>query len=246
MIHYHGGPITPLAVGHDLWKGRHGFVSFARPEQTAFAAEICQSFAIDNGAFTIWRKGGQLDVAAYAEYVREWMRHPSFDWCLIPDAIGGDEKDNNILTAEWLLRERMPMAISVPVWHLHESLERLRYLCLAYPRVALGSSGQWASPGTQDWFDRMHDVMGAVCDEDGRPRVKLHGLRMLRNTITSQLPLASADSTNVAQNHLRTRKRYALTPGMGALVMAANIEHHPTAARYTGTRGTQENLELAG
>lgn len=42
--------------------------------------------------------------------------------------------------------------------------------------------------------------MNAVCDRDGLPICKLHGLRMLNPEVFSRLPLASADSTNIAQN----------------------------------------------
>ena len=37
-------------------------------------------------------------------------------------------------------------------------------------------------------------------DSKGLPATKLHGLRMLNTEVFSRLPLASADSTNIAQN----------------------------------------------
>lgn len=39
-----------------------------------------------------------------------------------------------------------------------------------------------------------------ICDERGVPKVKLHGLRMLRPELITVIPLASGDSTNVARN----------------------------------------------
>jgi hypothetical protein len=57
VIHYHGGPITPQTAAIALWTRRHAMVSFARPDQMALAAEVCQSFALDNGAFSLWRAG---------------------------------------------------------------------------------------------------------------------------------------------------------------------------------------------
>jgi hypothetical protein len=245
MIHYHGGPITPLSVAHAVWKRRHAFVSFERPEQVAFAAELCQSFAIDNGAFSVWRRGATLDVKGYVEFVKEWERHPGFDWALIPDVIDGSEADNDFMFAVYsqaggdLLR-------SVPVWHLHESYERLARLCRQWPRVALGSSGEFAEVGTPQWWQRMGGAFDFICDEDGRPPCKLHGLRMLNPTIFSQLPLASADSTNVGQNHGRERKRYALSAAMGALAIVDRIEEHAAAPRWTRTYGTQMNMDLVG
>lgn len=251
MIHYHGGPITPLAVANAAWTGRHAFISFERPDQIAFAAEICQSFAIDNGAFSHWKKGhGAIDVDAYREFVGEWCRHPGFDWCLIPDVVDGDERANDAMIDRWIgvtSRLRGPvLQNSVPVWHLHESLERLCKLCRDFGRVALGSSGQWADVGTANWWQRMSEVLGAICDERGRPPCKLHGLRMLNPTVCSHVPLSSADSTNVAQNHARERQLYHLTPAMAGLKIVDRIEQHAVAPRWNGTKGVEFNMDLLG
>lgn len=245
MIHYHGGPITPLTVAHAVWKGRHAFVSFDRPEQVALAAEVCQSFALDNGAFSVWRRGATLDIPGYVQFVKEWERHPAFDWALIPDVIEGDERDNDHMFT--LYRQAGgDLLAGVPVWHMHESYERLARLCRQWPRVALGSSGQWAEVGTSAWWQRMGGALDFICDADGCPPAKLHGLRMLNPTVFSQIPLASADSTNVAQNHARERKRYHLTTAMGALVLLDRIEHHASAPRWTRTFGVEMNLDLVG
>lgn len=250
MIHYHGGPIWPQAAAVQLWTRRHAFCSFEHPSQTPLAAEVCQSFALDNGAFSKWRAGkGKVDIGAYADYVREWEHHPGFDFAIIPDIIDGSEFDNDKMLSAWICGQRMRCA-SVPVWHLHESLERLAYLINAYPRVALGSSGQWATPGTEDWWDRMEEVRPVACDELGRPKVKLHGLRMLNPTIFAHIPFASADSCNVALNIGKdvkwTGTYQPITPGQRSLVLAERIELHAAAARWSQRRGTQMNLELIG
>jgi hypothetical protein len=101
LIHYHGTPITPTNAAISMLKARHGLVSFANPQQIHLVAEMCQSFVLDNGAFTVWRKGGVLDVEAYADWVRTWWKHPGFDWCLIPDVIEGDEAANDRMFSRW-------------------------------------------------------------------------------------------------------------------------------------------------
>lgn len=249
MIHYHGGPITPLPVAAAVWTRRHGFVSFARPEQVTLAGEVCQSFAIDNGAFSHWQQGrGVIDLDAYWAFVAEWCRHPGFDWCLVPDVIEGDDRANDDMLSRWHDRSSslrgIILPLSVPVWHLHESIKRLEKLCWTYPRVALGSSGQWTQVGTAAWWQRIGEALDAICDADGRPPCKLHGLRMLNPTVFSQLPLASADSTNIARNH--NRVAYAITPAMRALVLVDRVESHASAPRWSRTFGHQENLDLVG
>lgn len=236
MIHYHGSPVTPLQPALALYQRRHAMVSFANPEQLSLVAEVCQSFVLDNGAFTFWKAGkGAVDVTAYRAWVEEWERHPGFDWALIPDKIDGDEAANDLMLARWFQagggRE------GVPVWHLHESIKRLKYLALAYPRVALGSSGAYSEPNTPEWWARIAQAMDAVCDEYGRPVCRLHGLRMLNPAVFGKLPLASADSTAVARNigldvKWNKGQYQPLTKTARALVLADRIEHYNSAARW--------------
>lgn len=196
MKHYHG---TPMGGTRDevarFMRGRNILVPFPRPEDLPVAADVCRSFVFDNGAFTIWKQGGSLDVEGYTKWCELWHKHPGFDWALIPDVINGTDAENDAMLRDW------PKGISgVPVYHMHEKPERLVRLAADYPVVALGSSGAWPSPGTGGWWQRMATMMDAICDSDGRPACKLHGLRMMAPEIFTRLPLASSDSTNVAQN----------------------------------------------
>lgn len=246
MIRYHGTPITPNNAALAILTARHGMVSFARPDQIALVAEVCQSFVIDNGAFTAWRGGKAVDADAYADFVREWLRHPGFDWCLIPDVIDGDWEANRDAVAAWPL----PRAVSVPVWHLHEPVEWLAQLAREWPRVALGSSGQWSDPGSESWWERMNEAMPAVCDADGRPVCKLHGLRMMDPTIFSAVPLASVDSCGVARNigiDSKWDRGYlrGMSKGVRAQVLADRFERHASATVWR-LRTQQLCLDLLG
>lgn len=60
MIHFHGLPITPDTAAVSALSGGHAFVSFANPRQLGIAAEVCQSFALDNGAFPAWKSGNPI------------------------------------------------------------------------------------------------------------------------------------------------------------------------------------------
>lgn len=252
MIAYHGGPIWPQDVARQLWTRRHAFVSFERPEQVELAAEMAQSFALDNGAFSAWKRGAVIDVSGYAQWVNHWRKHPGFDFCIIPDAIDGDEAENDRLFGTWR-NAGGDLSCDVPVWHLHESTDRLNRLCNTYPRVALGSSGVYADPGSKSWRTRMHEALTRICDEQGRPPCKLHGLRMLDPTLFSQMPLSSADSTSVARN-LGLDAKWDRAPyaprskALRAAIIADRIEHHASAATYQGTFATDhsQNLELIG
>lgn len=236
MIHYHGTPIGGSRVDAARFLvGRHALIPFKRPDDLAPAIELCQSFVLDNSAFSYWRAGkGDVPVADYHEWVSSVAMHPSLDWVLIPDKIDGTEQDNIELVSAWM---RLGCrAQSVPVWHLHESLEWLDYLVANFQRVALGSSGQWASPGSAGWWARMGEAMSVACDEQGRPRAKLHGLRMMNPKIFSRLPLSSADSTNAAVNS-GSLNRFGLyvptTAAQRAAVIAERIEQYSSASVWS-------------
>jgi hypothetical protein len=197
MIHYHGGPITPETVALRAWSRRHAFISFAHRSQIRLASAICQSFALDNGAFSAWRKGEPVaDWSGYYKWAGSWLTHPACDWAVIPDVIGGDEAANDALVDEWPHGHR-----GVPVWHLDESVDRLVRLAERWPRVALGSCAEWNVAKPAQCLIRLEEALGAISDKRGRPKCKLHGLRMMRSEIAGKIPLSSADSTTVSRGH---------------------------------------------
>lgn len=177
-------------------------MSFCRPDQISLAIEVCQSFAVDNGAFSAWKNGKPIaDWSRYYEWVGVIHRYPSFDFAVIPDVIDGDEQANDALVAEWPWRGTAKgRSVGAPVWHMHESLGRLQRLALEWPRVCIGSSGEFSTVGDSKWWGRIAVAMNTVCDKNGTPFCKLHGLRMLNPDVFSRLPLSSADSTNIARN----------------------------------------------
>lgn len=195
MIHYHGGPITPDTCAIKAWKGRHAFVSFAHQSQLGLASEICQSFALDNGAFSFWKSGKDIDWSEYYDFVEIWKNHPRCDFSIIPDVIGVGESENDRLLKEWPHGD-----FGVPVWHMDESDERLIRLANKYPRVAIGSCGEYDVKYPKRCVQKLQDAIGGILDKNGYPITKLHGLRMLNKSIFKHVPLSSADSTNVARN----------------------------------------------
>lgn len=197
MIHYHGLPITPAPAGLRAIFAGHAFVSYPHRDQLTMAAEVCQSIALDNGAFSAWRKGAPVqDWRPFYAWAEACKRIPACDFCVIPDVIDGDEAANDALVAEWPL----PKWFGAPVWHMHESFDRLERLASAFPRICLGSSGEFATLKTAAWWGRMSQAMRVVCNDNGEPLCRLHGLRMLDPDVFTRLPLSSADSTNIGQN----------------------------------------------
>lgn len=245
MIHYHGLPITPATAAIKAVESGHAFVSFAHPEQLNVAVEVCQSFAIDNGAFSAWKSGSPItDWSEFYKWAESCKRIPSCDFAVIPDVIDGSESDNDALLAEWPL----PKWFGAPVWHLHESFDRLERMANDYPRICLGSSGEYATIGTQQWWQRIAQAMRVICNDEGQPLVKLHGLRMLNPAIFTKFPFASADSTNIGRNigiDKSWKGNYMPpTKEARAMVMRSRIEAHnsPEIWSFNVTQNIQGTL----
>lgn len=224
MIKYHGtGGGGSKYDAIKFLKGRHALVSFAYQGQLAEVLECCESFCLDNGAFTIWRTtGGKIDVPKYKEFVEATATHPAFDFCLIPDVIMGTEEENDELVASWDLD--FP---SVPVYHLGEPVDRFFRLAEKFQKVAFGSTDLWGQNGSGKWWEKMADFMDAATDSNGVLPCKVHGLRMLDVRIFQYLPLHSGDSTNAIVN--------------GHVCMKKGI--HPAVERWQGNERIAQRIE---
>jgi len=221
VIHYHGTPITPNSVIRQL-AGSCFCVRYGEHRQVAIVHEIGQAAMLDNGAFSVWTKGRSADWPGYYAWAEPWLEFPT-TWAVIPDVIDGDEQANDELVAEWPYGER-----GAPVWHMHESVDRLLRLCAAWPRVCIGSSGEYRIVGSARWRRRMEQAMDSLIGSGPVP-VWLHGLRMMSQA-GSDYPLASVDSTDIARNHAGNRTRNG--PRKDPVAMATRWDSKQNPARW--------------
>lgn len=204
MIHYHGTPISPTPIIEAL-SGRNFCVSFAASGQIRRCHEIGQSVLIDNGAFSFWRSGSPcVDWEPYYDFAARWLDYKT-TWAIIPDVIDGTESDNNDLMTQWFAAFGDFRQAS-PVWHLHESFDRLDRLTRNFEKVCIGSSGEYASVGTRKWRDRMDAAFTFMCKGTGKVPCWVHMLRGM-NLSGTEYPFSSVDSTNIARNHNSIKRR---------------------------------------
>ena len=230
VIHYHGAAGASYKFIASVFVGRHLFVSYEQPNTIENVADICSTFAIDNGAFSAWKQGKPYDFDGFGQYVEKWQKHPAYHFHIIPDIIDGTEDDNRKLIASWTLD-------GVPVWHMHESIGWFDELCHQFSFVAIGSSAQYSSVGTSKWWHRINEALTAICDEDGRPPCRLHGLRMMNIAVFTKIPFHSVDSTVAiydSQYDVNWSARNAPKPRhLRGLVIADRIESFQSAPTWT-------------
>ena len=251
MKHYHGTPLggTRESVAKFILAGkRHFLVPHPRCEDMPIVADQSCGFILDNGAFSAWKSGTPItDWKPYYDWCKEWHQNPRFEFAIIPDVIDGDEDANRELFGQWFKGVRLPTPYGwvegAPVWHMHESMDQLRYFMSHSRTICIGSSGDYATPGTPNWHRRMGKAMGVLCDDNGRPLRKIHGLRMLNPEIVERYPFASADSTNIAQNSQLLGRFGTYKPPTQAQrreVIAARIEATTSPSVFVPYKETAE------
>lgn len=205
MIKYHGTPITPREIFKKSVSGKNVLISYAHPHDLNNALKYCNKICLDNGAFSFWTKGKDVDWDNYYKWVEDLIERIEF--FIIPDVIDGTEKENDNLIDDFhdkfYYNNRKLFRKGIPVWHVAESLERLKTLADNFDYICFGSSGEFSELGTDKWYDRMNEAMKVVCNKDGIPQVKIHMLRCLNPKIFTKFPFYSGDSTNLARNHSR-------------------------------------------
>lgn len=204
-ILYHGTPITPAGQLARM-KGDHFCVSFYRPDNADVCETIGASVLWDNGAFSAYTETKRrreknpnaeevvIDRQALYAWLEPRLYHPHR--AVVMDVIGGDVDVQRDAVRQW----PFPRELSWPVWHLDKPLDYLSELCDGgWSGVCLGSAGEYWEIGSAIWENRMRDVYAYLRKRRHRPW--LHGLRMLGQV--SSWPMASADSTGLAQNYGR-------------------------------------------
>ncbi len=218
-IHYHGGPIwgkefiaknKPVTCKEVLYKNSCALISYARQDQAKYIIKNARSVILDNGAFKTYndlKKGKivNLDWHRHWEGFYYWVFNNChfIDNFIIPDVIGGTEKENDRLL------QQLPSIIShkgIPVWHSVESLERLVMLCKNFDKVAIGLCGVHEKTTSNIAIARLHEAFTRIYWEE-RLTTKIHGLRMLDGRILGSFPFHSADSSFVAINVPKTEKQ---------------------------------------
>lgn len=180
-------------------EGRHFCVSFVDGRDLSWCLDHGASVMMDNGAFSIWTQGNKPNWKAFYQWVEPHLGHPH--WAVIPDSIEGEEEENDSL----LLGNPYPKEYMAPVWHMHESIARLERLVNEWPRICIGSSGEYRRIGTEEWVRRIDDAWKAILPQNKKPWV--HMLRAMAAASKGGWPFASADSTNIARNHKGSKQQ---------------------------------------
>jgi len=216
----YGLPLNPMPALEQL-QGASFCVSYATRgklgKQLDQAIELVgedQMLLVDNGAFSAHQAGVNTMtdddyLEGFADWANDILRRCPQAIAVLPDVIGGTEEENCQLANETMGMFEGDYERVMAVWHMHESLDYLTYLCESFGHVGIGSSGKYWKLGTPEWHARIQEAFAAIeaweeAGEGAYVRPRLHMLRA--QSLAHLYDFDSSDSVNVAMNHGRYRQ----------------------------------------
>jgi hypothetical protein len=262
---FHVLPVKPEVFAAN--KGHAWLLSWAYQDSGEYqlreALERGDKVILDNGAYTHWQRAQkgeaseEIDWDDFYSWAEDYAnRYPDQVTVIIPDVIMGSERDNDVLVngaLERIADKQFRAHQLMPVWHTHESIERLERLATEFDRIAFGATGDQAQTGTLAWHTRLTEAFDAISDSrwvdskgaksvevaDGvaetprEPKVSIHMLRgskFLKPHRTLAYPFDSADSSNVARNAHRQTRPTEMPNKLAAMIDVPRFWNHHLGA----------------
>jgi hypothetical protein len=145
---------------------------------------------LDSGAYSAFSQGISVDLGAYCDYIhrnQDIIEFPS-----VLDAIGDAD-------GTWRNQEAMEKrgVRPLPCFHYGEPIEVLQYYLTKYDYITIGGMVPISTPQLKIWLDRIWDEY--LTDDDGTPKVKVHGFGLTSLPLMFRYPWYSVDSSTWVQ-----------------------------------------------
>lgn len=214
--YYHGYP------GHNYKQSRPG-VSIDIDDALASEWDLF----LDSGAFTAFTKGVEIPVEQYARYVK-WSAR-AWTACSSLDAIGKGEAAAQ-KSYDYFRRLRDLGANVQPVFHVREPDHWLqRYIDEDWDYIFIGGM----VPETTRWLMMRLDGLwdSILTNEDGTPKVKLHGFGLTDMKLMFRYPWYSVDSSSWLMTGIFGACMFRVGSGVRKVVFS---EESPQARKMPG------------
>jgi len=150
---------------------------------------------LDSGAFSAWTQKIEINIQDYIKFIKE--HEDVIDVYANLDVIGIGGKQPNLLTAKKTLENQKIMEreglLPLPCFHFGEPFKYLQYYVKNYDYIALGVAGN-VGVKLIPWLNTCFSKY--ICEEEGIPKVKVHGFAVTSLPLMLRYPWYSVDSTS--------------------------------------------------
>lgn len=165
---------------------------------------------LDSGAFSAFTKGVKVDLKKYCRYIKQ--NEDIIEVASVLDSIGDAQG-----TFENQCAMEREGVRPLPCFHYNEDERYLEYYIDNYEYITLGGMVPISTPQLKLWLDRIWEKY--LTDENGRPKIKVHGFGLTTLSLMERYPWYSVDSSSWVQI---SSNGGILLPGSGALAISNN------------------------
>jgi hypothetical protein len=155
---------------------------------------------LDSGAFSVWTRGAEVDLAAYVDFC---VRHPAVDHFVNLDVIPGvpgtrpsRQQVRAACVASWnnylRMTDALPKSKVIPVFHQHDPVSWLHsYLDKGAAYVGISPANDSPVSERLRWLRTLRPVL---FDGAGRPVCRTHGFAVTALDLLAEMRWHSVDS----------------------------------------------------
>lgn len=142
---------------------------------------------LDSGAFSAFTKGITIDIQDYIQFIKD--NQDVIETYANLDVIG--DPAGTLDNQEIMERAGLN---PLPCFHYGEDIDYLKYYLSKHEYIALGGMVPISTADLIPWLD---DIFGYhICDDQGYPKVKIHGFGLTSLKLMLRYPWYSVDSTS--------------------------------------------------
>lgn len=149
-------------------------------------------FMLDSGAYSAYTKGVKIDIDDYCDFIKKYEN--IIDHYIVLDVIGNAQKT---LEAQNYMESKGLSPL--PVFHQGESWDYLEHYVEKYDYICISPLSYSAGGGNMiSWLDTC--FADHICNSDGYPKCKVHGLGLTIVKMMLRYPWYSVDSSSWVQS----------------------------------------------
>lgn len=145
---------------------------------------------LDSGAFSAFTQGAEIDLNEYVKFCRD--NEDFIEMASVLDGIGDPQK-----TYENQIEMERQGVCPLPCFHYGEDERYLEWYIENYTYITIGGLVPISKPEQRAWLDKIWSRY--LCDENGRPKLKVHGFGLTTVDMMSRYPWHSVDSSTWIQ-----------------------------------------------